>query len=175
MKTLTLTLKKEEIMPQSFMNFGTNFATWIAFIAIVITLIFAYFFMNSLHQLSKAYSETDEKITAIVRKSAIRNALMTALFFVICIIFFYFSFGSGRPPRIHSIEEDGMRNMVERMPKEKAKKVIKEEAYQKKPEELKRQDDPGFKQEVEQADGYIKKALEKDRIQQQSNKGESND
>ena len=149
-------------MSQSFFNFGLNLATWVAFGIALVTIIFAYFFIKAVINLFRVYkADISEEVVQVVRKTAIRNAVITAFFLVICIIFFYFGFGSGRPTYIPSVQEDGMRSLINKMPEEKSQEEIREEAYQKKPKELKRQDDAEFEKEKKEADEYIRKALEK--------------
>ncbi len=135
---------------QSFFNFGLNLATRIAIgaalvTAALVTIIFTCFFIKAVINLFRVYkTDVSEEVAQVARKTAIRNVVITAFFLVICIIFFYFGFDVGRPTNIPSVQEDGMRNLINKMPEEKSQEEIREEAYQKKPKELKRQNDEGF-------------------------------
>lgn len=68
-------------MPQSFFNFGLNLATWIAFGAALVTIIFAYFFIEAVINLFRVYkTDISEEVAQVARKTAIRDVVIAAFF-----------------------------------------------------------------------------------------------
>ena len=156
-------------MPQTILNIGWNPATWIAVVMVLIVLFFLYragralWVVYKTHNVDYDYDVQGDRVlaTALEKKKAIRNAVIAIILLALVIVFFYFSFGPGqRAGRITPAGKEGMMEMVEEMPSEKSLETIKEEAYRKKPEELRRIDE-GFQKDAEEADAYLKKALEK--------------
>lgn len=155
-------------MPDTVTNYGINPATWIGFGMAVITIIILYHTIKAAIKVGKADEEEDNPEVAVELKKYRLKQVWTrfvfmTIFLTVTIIFFYFGFGPGEPVRLTPAESDGMRQMTEEMPDEKTDSVIQEEAYEKKPHELRRQDDPGFEEEQKQADDYIEKVLERAR------------
>ncbi len=145
-------------MPQSFFNFGSGLPTWIGLALLFVVLFFVTILAVTVAELIMVLTK---KSLSRLRRIAIRNVILSSVALIVVIVSGYFSFGPGEPARIPPVTEDGMHNLVEQMPEEKRKEVIEKEAYEKKPEVLKRQDDVSFEKERREADEYIREALER--------------
>jgi hypothetical protein len=105
----------------------------------------------------KAFKSGDDE-----KKSAGANlaaAVIMAILLVAAIAYFYFAFGPGKKIETLPAEEQGTHRLVDTYPDEKPVQDIKKEARDKKPEELKRQEE-GFEKDAKEADDFVKKALE---------------
>ncbi|MCK5604852.1 hypothetical protein KAR91_23380 [Candidatus Pacearchaeota archaeon] len=133
-------------------NWGMEGYAWIMVLVFMILALLAYGMVWNMLKVAKA--KTRKR-----RRKYIMQSMTFCVVGAIIVIFVFFSYGSGRRIQVAPAENEGMRQMVEQMPDEKGKEVIEKEAYDSRPESLKKQD-RGFEQEAKEAEEYIKKALE---------------
>ena len=135
-------------------NFGSGAGVWMHWFMVICILIVGFYWIMAIYRAAMAKQKKR-------RNTNIKYAVMFGIGLASMIILFYFSFGSGKKVAVTPASKDGMRALVEEMPDEKAEEVIKEEAYEKKPEVLQRQDE-GFALEEQEANDYLKKLLERE-------------
>jgi hypothetical protein len=78
---------------------------------------------------------------------------------VVLFLHMFVAFPAGEPVDVTPATEDGVRQLTMEAPDEKPVEVLQAEAKEKKPDVLKRQDE-GFEKDKEEADAYLKKAME---------------
>lgn len=84
---------------------------------------------------------------------------LTVFAILVMALHMFVAFPAGEPVDVTPIKDDGVRQLTEAMPDEKPVEVIRAEAKAKVPEELRRQDE-GFEKDQEEANAYLKKAME---------------
>ena len=130
-------------------NFGGDLSIWVYFGIIVI--IIGLIVLIGEHIIK--YLHTGSK------KLFIQTMGLSSILLVLIFMFFV-AFGPGRPNKLPPPETEGMHKIVDKMPNEKSEEELAKEAEEKKPTELKRQDE-SFVKDKEEADRYIEEALKK--------------
>lgn len=130
-------------------NFGGDLSIWVYFGIGLVLIGFSLIFIERVMK----YVTTRRKIVFL-------QTVGIAGIITLLIFSFFVSFGPGKPSLLSPPETEGMHKIVNRMPDEKSKEELAKEAEEKKPTELKRQDE-SFIKDKEEADRYIEEALKK--------------
>jgi len=130
-------------------NFGGDLSIWVYF---GIALILTGFVVIFIERIIK-YMNTQSKIVFL-------QAVSVAGIIIVLTLLFFVSFGPGKPTSLPPSETEGMYKIVSEMPDEKSEEELAKEAEEKKPMELKRQNE-SFVKDKEEADKYIEEALKK--------------
>ena len=133
-------------------NFGTDVSLWFYFALGIFLMFLGYrqikFFLEVV---------TINKVRSLTFKD-LKSILLNSFLIVVVLLFFFVSFGPGR--NNVDVPQDGMDRLVTQMPEEKSQEELEKDAENKKPEELKRQDE-SFLKDKQEADKYIEDVLKK--------------
>jgi len=133
------------------LNTGTNLNIWFNVIKFSILVILAIIIFFQGMKVYKAYKNEGNY------KKQIIWLIFPVMSFILVFIFLFVAFGSGR--KLPTLEEVAPIETIKNLPDELTKEEIIKKAMEAKPDVLKRQDS-GFAKEAQEADEYIKKALE---------------
>jgi len=139
----------------NILNIGTSITFWIVFLkGTILALLFFLVGFNAykLSKLTPKRKKWKQRLRMVVISVAI----------TVCYIFFAFvAFGPGESTKRVEVEDVGTSKLMKEKPTEKPVEEIRREAYERKPEQLKRQDDPSFTKEKEEADKQMDAILER--------------
>jgi len=133
------------------LNTGIDINIWWTLLKVILLLLMGASVLWKAWKAYKAY-EKEEKY-----KAHIVGLVFQIGAFILIFVFLFIAFGPGR--RLPSSEDPVPLEQVKDLPNEDSKEEIKMDALKSRPEVLKRQDS-NFVKEAQEADEYIKKALE---------------
>jgi len=139
----------------NILNIGVSETFWIAFIKAVILVILLCFMGIVTYRLTQLTPRRKKW------KRTIKTDIVLGVITIVYVFFAYFAFGPGKETKGVDVEDLGTTKLMEKKPTEKSIEDIQREAYEKKPEQLKRQDDSSFAKEKEEADAQVDKILER--------------
>ena len=139
----------------NILNIGTSITFWIVFMKAVILCGLLYLVGIKAYRLSKLTPKRKKW------KQTLRTVIILVALTIVYIFFAYVAFGPGEPTKRVDVEEVGTSKLMKEKPTEKPVEEIRREAYERKPEQLKRQDDPSFTKEKEEADKQMDAILER--------------
>jgi len=139
----------------SILNVGTSAVFWVAFLkaAILISLLcwigFTTYKLTKLSPGRKKWKQT------------IKLDIVLGVIAIVYVFFVYVAFGPGKTTSRVDVEDIGTSKLMKEKPAEKTVEEIRKNAYERKPEQLKRQDDPSFAKEKEEADAQMDEILKR--------------
>jgi hypothetical protein len=146
-------------------NFGTDVYQWWVFLKVVILLLILYWIWRSVWKLIQATRENpDTDDGKALQKGKINNFInhivAKSFLLIVAFLFLFVFFGPGEVTTPVPVEEEGYYQQIQDQEGLPPDSVLEQQAEDSKPYELKRQDDPSFQVEREEADKYIEEALE---------------
>ena len=141
-------------MVEWLLNFVTGMPAWVEFIVVGIAILLGIWVVLAVVQIFKDPDNWKLRWKPI--------AFRAVILIVYCWAFFA-AFGPGTPaPQLDT--DVGVMELVDKAPAQKSTEQIGEEAYEKKDEFLKKQDQ-GFEEEQKEADAYFEKLRKKYKTQ----------
>ncbi len=134
-----------------FFNTGTGASSWAIFIKLAVVVFLTVLFLLSVSKLMKK------------RKSEARVSIKGVVFWFIIwvtsVYLFFVAYGPGEVGKLQSESApEGSMEMIDTL-EGKSVEEVKKSREERRPEELRRQDNPGFEKEKNEADLYIEKVL----------------
>lgn len=149
----------------NILNIGSDPTFWIAFLKGAILCALLLVIGLKAYKLGKLTPKRKKW------KQTFRTLIILTVITIVYVFAAYVAFGPGKPTALVDVEDVGSTKLMETKPTEKSVEEIRKEAYERKPEQLKRQDDPSFTKEKEegdkQVDAILKRAEERQKGDQQ--------